>query len=84
MNETNILRGRRYGARPPETPQCATCALREHYAYICARWRLAYALNELKKSIPFVRRLAVENMRCPYCYRPGRDHGISTVEREGA
>lgn len=50
---------------------------------ICARWRLAYTLNELKKSIPFVRRLAVENMRCPYCYRPGKYHGISAVDREG-
>ena len=29
--------------------QCEGCALAEHDAYICARWRLSYAVNELKK-----------------------------------
>lgn len=32
--------------------QCEGCALAEHDAYICARWRLSYAVNELKKAIP--------------------------------
>ena len=36
--------------------QCEGCALAEHDAYICARWRLSYAVNELK------------NMKCPYHY----------------
>lgn len=31
--------------RTPE--QCELCALMEHDAYICARWRLAYAVNRL-------------------------------------
>lgn len=84
MNETEILRGWRYGAGQQETPQCAACAPREHYAYICARWRMAYALNELKKSIPPVRRLAVKDMRCPYYYRPGKYRGIDAVDWEGA
>lgn len=48
--------------------QCEGCALAEHDAYICARWRLSYAVNELKKAIPMVRRTAVENMKCPYHY----------------
>lgn len=43
--------------------QCEGCALAEHDAYICARWRLSYAVNELKKAIPLVRRTAAEN-RC--------------------
>ena len=50
-------------------PQCAACALREHDAYMCARWRLAYAINELKKEIPLVKRRAVKDMRCPYFWR---------------
>lgn len=29
---------------------------------------LSYAVNELKKAIPLVRRTAVENMKCPYHY----------------
>lgn len=48
--------------------QCEGCALKEHDAYICARWRLSYAVNELKKVIPMVRRTAAENMKCPYYY----------------
>ena len=28
--------------------QCEGCALAEHDAYICARWRLSYAVNEPK------------------------------------
>ena len=43
--------------------QCEGCALAEHDAYICAHWRLSYAVNELKKAIPLVRRTAAEN-RC--------------------
>ena len=43
--------------------QCEGCALAEHDAYICARWRLSYAVNELKKAIPLVRRTAAENMK---------------------
>jgi len=42
---------------------CEYCALGDHDAYICARWRLSYAVNELKKAIPLVRRTAAEN-RC--------------------
>lgn len=57
-----------------ELKQCAACVLREHDAYICARWRLAYALNELKKAIPIVRRWAAVNMRCPY-YHAQYGHG---------
>ena len=45
---------------------CATCALLDHGAYICARWRRVCAVNELKKKIPVVRRGAVKDMRCPY------------------
>lgn len=52
-----------------EVKQCATCALREHDAYICTRWRLAYALNELKKTIPILRRRAAVDLRCPYYWR---------------
>ena len=42
---------------------CEYCALGDHDAYICARWRLSYAVNELKKAIPLVRRTAAENMK---------------------
>lgn len=59
--------------RKPNSKQCDACALREHDAYICARWQLAYALNELKKAIPLVRRLAVENMRCPFFWRGDKE-----------
>ena len=31
---------------------CEYCALGDHDAYICARWRLSYAVNELKKAVP--------------------------------
>lgn len=48
--------------------QCQKCALLEHDAYICARWRLAYALNELKKITPLVRWSAAPDMRCPNFY----------------
>ena len=48
--------------------QCEGCALAEHDAYICARWRLSYAVKELKKANPLVRRTAAENMKCPYHY----------------
>ena len=48
--------------------QCEGCALAEHDAYICACWRLSYAVNELKKAIPLVRRTAAENMKCPSHY----------------
>lgn len=54
------------GQKRPQ--QCEDCALKEHDAYICARWRLSYAVNELKKAIPMVRRTAEENMKCPYRY----------------
>lgn len=55
--------------RKRETPaQCEICALVEHDAYICARWRLTYAVNELKKTIPLLRRSAVPDMRCPFFY----------------
>nr|WP_325304688.1 hypothetical protein [uncultured Dysosmobacter sp.] len=54
------------GQKRPQ--QCEGCALAEHDAYICARWRLPYAMNELKKAIPVVRRMAEENMKCPYHY----------------
>ena len=37
---------------------CEYCALGDHDAYICARWRLSYAVNELKKAVPLVRRTA--------------------------
>lgn len=47
---------------------CGYCALGDHDAYICARWCLSYAMNELKKAIPVVRRMAEENMKCPYHY----------------
>ena len=30
--------------------QCEGCALAEHDAYICARWRLSYAVNELNND----------------------------------
>lgn len=60
-----------------KTPgQCQTCALREHGAYICARWRRVCAVNELKKRIPAVRKFAAEDMRCPYYWRGMEDsHG---------
>lgn len=28
--------------KQPENEHCAACPLREHDAYICNRWRLAY------------------------------------------
>ena len=34
---------------------CEYCALGDHDAYICARWRLSYAVNELKKAVPLWR-----------------------------
>uniref|UniRef100_A0AAU8B4X3 Uncharacterized protein n=1 Tax=Dulem virus 34 TaxID=3145752 RepID=A0AAU8B4X3_9CAUD len=52
--------------RAPE--QCELCALMEHDAYICARWRLAYAVNRLKKEVPLLRRYAVDVMLCPFFY----------------
>lgn len=51
------------GKTASRTTYCEGCALAEHDAYICARWRLSYAVNELKKAIPLVRRTAAEN-RC--------------------
>jgi hypothetical protein len=30
----------------------------------CAGWQLAYAINELKKAVPFVRRTAERKMQC--------------------
>lgn len=52
--------------KQPENEQCATCSQWEYDAYICNRWRLAYAVNELKKAVPLLRGLAVEDMQCPY------------------
>lgn len=56
---------------------CQKCALLEHDAYICARWQLAHAWNELKKTIPLLRRSAVSDMRCPYFYAK-YGHGVYT------
>ena len=56
--------------------QCQICALREHGAYICTRWRRARTVNEVKKRIPVVRKFAAEDMRCPYYCRGMEDsHG---------
>ena len=47
-----------YAGRWPEMSEqkrpeiCEYCALGDHDAYICARWRLSYAVNELKKGGP--------------------------------
>jgi len=49
--------------------QCQTCALREHGAYICTRWRRACAVHELEKRILVVRKFAAEDVRCPYYWR---------------
>lgn len=49
--------------------QCVNCALQEHGAYFCARWRMAYQLNEWKKKIPIVRRGAVLELRCPFYWK---------------
>ncbi|MDB7929640.1 hypothetical protein [Flavonifractor plautii] len=66
------------------TQQCEGCALAEHDAYICARWRLSYAVNELKKAIPPVRRTAVENMKCPYHYPASLlDTGVVILDEIG-
>lgn len=50
---------------------CEYCALGDHDAYICARWRLSYAVNELKKAVPLLRRTAEKQMKCPYYYPAG-------------
>lgn len=42
---------------------CEYCALGDHDAYICARWRLSYAVNELKKAVPLLRRTAEKQMK---------------------
>ena len=66
-----------YAGRWPEMSEqkrpeiCEYCALGDHDAYICARWRLSYAVNELKKAVPLLRRTAEKQMKCPYYYPAG-------------
>ena len=47
--------------------QCEGCALAED-ELLNNQKAVSYAVNELKKAIPMVRRTAVENMKCPYHY----------------
>jgi len=57
---------------------CVGCRFYPLELFICCRWRLAYAVNELKKTVPLIRRTAVENLTCSD-YAPG----IETETGEG-
>lgn len=56
---------------------CRGCRFYPLELFTCCRWRLAYAVNELKKAIPLIRRTAVDNLTCSD-YAP--DHGTGGTD----
>ena len=49
----------------PQNPPCQKCELEKYNTLWCNHWRLAFAMNELKKSVPPLWCFAVLNMQCP-------------------
>lgn len=58
---------------------CRRCRFYPLEIFGCCRWRLEYAANELKKTIPIIRRTALENMTCrDYATDYGTEGGEET------
>lgn len=58
---------------------CQRCRFWPLNMLSCARWQLAYAVNEFKKDVPLIRRTAEKDVQCNE-YAPAFENGMQGEE----